>query len=629
MSYQTDISGVKFSNCIFNASGPLCESLKELEIIGKSKSAAITTKSCTLEERGGNPRPRYKDIQFGSINSMGLPNLGYKKYLDFVPRLKEFDKPVVISVSGLSLEDNLAMIESFNNSDADLIELNLSCPNIVGKPQIGYDFEQMDEVLSKVMAICKKPLGVKLPPYFDFVHFEQVANILNKHKVKFVSCINSVGNTLFIDPDNEEVVIKPKGGFGGLGGKYVKPIALANVRKFYELLDKDINIIGVGGISSGKDVFEFILAGASAVQLATIFMQEKESCFDRIEKEFNEYMSSKGYSSINEVKGKLKEFNKMDKIRIDPHVHFRDADQNYKETIAHGFSVANEAGVSYVFDMPNLLKPILREEDVITRLKLVPEDKKCNYFLYIGATSDEDQLKEAIRLVRDRREVIGMKMYAGRSTGNLAIINEEEQRKVYRILSENGYKGVIVVHCEKESYMKNIFDPQNPHTHALSRPKIAEIESLKDQIKFAKEYNFKGTLHVAHISCAESIEMVNENKKEMNITCGITPHHVIWSDEKLKGPHGNLYKMNPPLRDEEEVKKLQELLKQGKVDWIETDHAPHTVGEKLHSGFPSGYPTLHIYKEFIEKFLPSLGISEEQIDKLTFDNIINAFGLRL
>ena len=74
---------------------------------------------------------------------------------------------------------------------------------------------------------------------------------------------------------------------------------------------------------------------------------------------------------------------------------------------------------------------------------------------------------------------------------------------------------------------------------------------------------------------------------------------------------------------------MQELLKQGKVDWIETDHAPHTVGEKLHNGFPSGYPTLYIYKEFVEEFLPSLGISEEQIDKLTFNNIINTFELRL
>lgn len=306
MSYQTNISGVKFSNCIFNASGPLCETLRELEIIGNSNTAAITTKSCTLEKRKGNPKPRYKDIEFGSINSMGLPNLGYKKYLEFVPRLKQFGKPVVVSVSGLCMEDNLKMIEEFNNSKADLIELNLSCPNVVGKPQVGYDFEQMDEILTQVMKIVRKPLGVKLPPYFDIVHFEKAAEILNRHKVKFVTCINSMGNGLSIDPEKEETVIRPKGGFGGIGGKYVKPTALANVRKFYELLDKEIDIIGVGGINSGTDVFEFILAGAKAVQLATVFAQEKEGCFGRIEKEFNEYMAKKKYASIEEIRGKLK-----------------------------------------------------------------------------------------------------------------------------------------------------------------------------------------------------------------------------------------------------------------------------------------------------------------------------------
>src|SRR3989344_5785945 len=304
---KTQIAGVDFQHCVFNAAGRLCVTLEELKRIGDSMSSAITTKSCTLEPREGNPEPRYVDLPFGSINSMGLPNLGYKKYLEFIPILKNYGKPIVASVSGLKLSDNLEIIKAFNKTDVDMIELNLSCPNIAGKPQVGYDFEQTDEVLTEVMKICEKPLGVKLPPYFDFVHFDQMAKILNKHKVRFVSCINSVGNTLIIDSDEEKVVIKPKGGFGGLGGKYIKPIALANVRKFYELLDKNIDIIGVGGIYSGKDVFEFILAGAKAVQLGTVFMQEKHGCFERIEKEFNEIMQRKGYKSIENVRGKLKE----------------------------------------------------------------------------------------------------------------------------------------------------------------------------------------------------------------------------------------------------------------------------------------------------------------------------------
>lgn len=313
--------------------------------------------------------------------------------------------------------------------------------------------------------------------------------------------------------------------------------------------------------------------------------------------------------------------------RIDPHVHFRDGNQNYKETIEHGFSVANEEGVKYVFDMPNLSKPILREKDVVARLNIVPDNQKENYFLYVGATADKEQIKEAINLVQSKREVIGIKMFAGQSTGNLAIINEEEQKKVYQTLAENNYLGVIAVHCEKESHMKDVFDPRDSYTHALSRPKIAEIESIKDQILFAKETNFKGTLHICHISCKESVDLVDEARKEIKITCGATPHHLMWDDERLKGPSGVIYKMNPPLRNKEDVLALQESLKQDKINWIESDHAPHAIGEKLHRGHPSGYPSLYLYKKCVEGLLPSLGLTEEKINKLTFDNIISTFEL--
>ena len=206
----------------------------------------------------------------------------------------------------LSLDDNLKIINGFNNSDVDMIELNLSCPNIPGKPLVGYDFNQLDDVLGKVMIIARKPVGVKLPPYFDIAHFKEVARILNKHRVAFVVCVNSLGNTLAIDIDKEEALIKPKGGLGGLGGKYIKPVALGNVRMFYKLLDSSIDVIGAGGINSGEDVFEYILAGAKAVQLGTVFMQEKEECFRRIEAEFTKCMIEKNYSSIEEVRGKLK-----------------------------------------------------------------------------------------------------------------------------------------------------------------------------------------------------------------------------------------------------------------------------------------------------------------------------------
>jgi dihydroorotate dehydrogenase (fumarate) len=133
-----------------------------------------------------------------------------------------------------------------------------------------------------------------------------MADILNNSKVQFATCINSVGNGLVIDPEKEQAVIKPKGGFGGIGGKAIKPVALANVRKFRELLKPEIAVIGCGGVMNGIDVFEHILAGADAVQIGTALQQEGTPVFDRLIKEFKEVLQGKGYTKLSDFKNKLK-----------------------------------------------------------------------------------------------------------------------------------------------------------------------------------------------------------------------------------------------------------------------------------------------------------------------------------
>lgn len=305
-NYPTYIGGVALSNYIINASGPRCTTKAELHQLGLSGSAAIMTKSCTLLPREGNPEPRYKALPLGSVQSMGLPNLGYNVYLNMISELKSHNKPVVVSISGLNVNDNIEMVSAFQKSSADLLEVNFSCPNVPGKPQLGYDFEQTDKALKAITSLGDKPLGIKLPAYFDFNHFETVANILKKYPVAFISTINSIGNTLVIDPNSESTVIKPNNGYGGLCGNYVKPIGLANVNAFRQLLPKEISIFGVGGIYTGTDAFEYLLAGADAVQVATCYQEEGEVCFERLNNEFSTLMQSKGYNSIGEVKGQLK-----------------------------------------------------------------------------------------------------------------------------------------------------------------------------------------------------------------------------------------------------------------------------------------------------------------------------------
>jgi dihydroorotase len=314
--------------------------------------------------------------------------------------------------------------------------------------------------------------------------------------------------------------------------------------------------------------------------------------------------------------------------KIDPHVHCRDGKmQSYKGTIKRVFEIAEKQGVGTIVDMPNTNPPIVSERCVKKRLKLVPENHIGNYFLYVGLTSKEEQIKEAVGCYKKFKEVIGFKLYAGKSVGNLAVISIEDQKKIYDFLCDLGYEGVIAVHCEKEDLLRpDLWDPMSPISHSRARPKQAEIEAIKDQIVFIKEAGFKGTIHIVHVSCSESVKLIDKARKEgIKITCGVAPHHIMWNNERLARPDGLLYKMNPPLRSKEDVDELRVRLIEEKIDWVETDHAPHTILEKLYPPYLSGFPSLGLYKEFVEKFLPSIGASEELIRKMTSDNIYKVF----
>ncbi|MCI3872078.1 dihydroorotate oxidase [Lactococcus petauri] len=308
MKQETTFAHTKFANPFMNASGVHCMTIEDLQELEKSDAGAYITKSCTLEKREGNPSPRYVDLALGSINSMGLPNLGFDYYLDYVLEVQQNqDKTTFFSIAGMSPEENLEMLDRIQKSAfSGITELNLSCPNVPGKPQLAYDFQATEQLLEKVFAFFKKPLGVKLPPYFDLAHFDQMADILNKFPLTYVNSVNSVGNALYIDTEEESVVIKPKDGFGGLGGQYIKPTALANVRAFYTRLKPEIQIIGTGGIETGQDAFEHLLCGASMLQIGTALHKEGPEIFPRIIRELQEIMDKKGYQSIDEFRGKLK-----------------------------------------------------------------------------------------------------------------------------------------------------------------------------------------------------------------------------------------------------------------------------------------------------------------------------------
>lgn len=319
-------------NPLINASGCMCATKQMLDELCVGVSGAMITKSATLLPRAGNPEPRYWESldSLYTINSMGLPNCGLKYYLDYYRELSHTSNTKIrfISIAGMTLDENKAMIDLIFDTDTqyykyvDAIEINLSCPNIVGHQQLAYDFEELTiylGILIPYIQTCSKSmsetkhikLGLKLPPYFEFCQFDIIVNILKSYDgiINFIHCINSVPNGLVIDPETESPVIKPNAGFGGLGGTIIKPIALANVRAFYTRFQEKnvcIDIIGSGGVTTGTDVFEFILAGAEMVSVGSQLMMEGVVCFEHILDELEEVMNIKGYTTLEEFRGKLK-----------------------------------------------------------------------------------------------------------------------------------------------------------------------------------------------------------------------------------------------------------------------------------------------------------------------------------
>ena len=306
-SLRTQIAGFSFDNCLMNAAGVACMTVEELEEVRQSAAGSFVTKTATLEAREGNPEPRYRDVPLGSINSMGLPNQGIDYYLDYLLSLQESqpERTFFLSLVGMSPDETHTLLKKVQNSDfKGITELNLSCPNVPGKPQIAYDFETTERILGEAFGYFDKPLGIKLPPYFDIVHFDQAAEVFNRHPLKFVNCVNSIGNGMYIE--DESVVIRPKNGFGGIGGEYIKPTALANVHAFYQRLNPSIQIIGTGGVYTGRDAFEHILCGASMVQIGTALHQQGVEVFERVSLGLKAIMAKKGYDKLEDFKGNLK-----------------------------------------------------------------------------------------------------------------------------------------------------------------------------------------------------------------------------------------------------------------------------------------------------------------------------------
>lgn len=312
MSIATSICDIKLDSCIMNASGCWCTSQNELDELNNSDSGAIVSKSGTIHSRIGNPEPRFYSNQCGSINSMGLPNLGYNFYLEYGKEL--INKPFIQSIHPFNLNELSIMIYDINANNANnannikkLVEINIACPNIINDSN-EHNFEHFEKHMDKINQsehdniIC----GLKLSPLYELNHFDTMSRLLLKYNISFITCINSMANGLIIDPFTETTRIFPKGGIGGIGGNYMKPTALSNVYNFSQRLENKIDILGCGGISNGIDVFEHILCGAKAVQVGTHLMNKTPTCFTTLNAELKQLMKIKGYNTLDNFHKKIK-----------------------------------------------------------------------------------------------------------------------------------------------------------------------------------------------------------------------------------------------------------------------------------------------------------------------------------
>lgn len=263
------------TDIFLNASGCWCADEKQINELFNSKLHAIVIKTCTFEPKEGNKEPNYYRLNDVHINSKGLPNNGYFYYKELYNKFCNLDKRFIMSVAWENSENKtIQLLEDYNNSivKKELVELNLSCPNI-HKSIPSYDPLYFEFILQSIdnKKFNNLYFSLKMSPYLDQILCEKIINIINNNNknnlIKYVVLSNSIPNCLIIN--NNKSVLSTI--YGGLSGKLNKFISLSNIHYFKDKLNKDIKIIGCGGIETIQDVNDYLDCGASFVQLGSCF----------------------------------------------------------------------------------------------------------------------------------------------------------------------------------------------------------------------------------------------------------------------------------------------------------------------------------------------------------------------
>ncbi len=294
---KVSIAGVPFQNPLIAASGTFGFGHEYMEFYPLSTLGGISCKGITLSERPGNPPPRIAETPGGMLNAVGLQNPGVDYFMEHdLPWLKTQGTVVIANIAGNTPEDYCQMAEKLSDTEIDMIELNISCPNVKqGGVQFGTSCAGVAGITAAVRTHCKKPLMVKLSPNVSDIG--EIAAAAESAGADAISMINTLTG-MRININTRRPIIRNN--TGGLSGPALLPVA---VRMVWQAAQRvKIPIVGMGGISKWQDAVELLLAGASALQIGTVFFTDPYAPV-KILDGLNQYMDQNGISSVTELTG--------------------------------------------------------------------------------------------------------------------------------------------------------------------------------------------------------------------------------------------------------------------------------------------------------------------------------------
>ena len=300
MNLSVDIAGVTMKNPVTTGSGTFGSGEEFSEFVDLNKLGAITTKGVADVPWAGNPTPRVAEVYGGMMNAIGLQNPGIDLFCKRdIPFLKQYDTKIVVNVCGKSTEDYCEVVERLGNEPVDLLEINVSCPNVKeGGIAFGQDPKALEAITKEVKKYAKQPIIMKLSP--NVTDITEMAKAAEAGGADILSLINTLTG-MKIDIERRDFVLANK--TGGMSGPAIKPVA---VRMVYQVANAvDVPIIGMGGISTAEDALEFIMAGATAVSVGTANFINPATTLEVVDG-IKTYMERHQINDINELIGCVK-----------------------------------------------------------------------------------------------------------------------------------------------------------------------------------------------------------------------------------------------------------------------------------------------------------------------------------